>query len=132
MSFLSMRCGRGVVLATVVLSLVAGGLARAETVERFADTSRIVSVGGSLTEIVYALGAGKMLAARDQTSTYPEEAKKLPDIGYMRQLAPEGVLSVNSTGILLLDGSGPPDALDVLKKLPCQWSRFLKPIPVRA
>lgn len=116
MSLISMRRKRDVVLATLVLSLIAGGLARAETVERFADTSRIVSVGGSLTEIVYALGAAKMLAARDQTGTYPEEAKKLPDIGYMRQLTPEGVLSVNPTGILLLEGSGPPDALDVLKK----------------
>ncbi len=57
-----------------------------------------------------------MLVARDQTSAYPDAVKKLPDIGYMRQLAPEGVLSVNPTGILLLEGSGPLDTLDVLKK----------------
>ena len=102
-------------LVAIALSL-ASGAARAETVNRFTDTSRIVSVGGSLTEIVYALGAEKMLAARDQTSVYPDAVKKLPDIGYMRQLAPEGVLSVNPTGILLVEGSGPPDTLDVLKK----------------
>lgn len=72
--------------------------------------------GGSLTEIVYALQRRKMLAARDQTSAYPDAVKKPPDIGYMRQLAPEGVLSVNPTGILLLEGSGPQDTLDVLKK----------------
>jgi len=116
MSFISLRFTRGAALAAVALSLAAGGAAGAETVDHFGDTSRIVSVGGSLTEIVYALGAEKMLAARDQTSIYPDAVKKLPDIGYMRQLAPEGVLSVNPTGILLLEGSGPQDTLDVLKK----------------
>ncbi|MEJ5021934.1 ABC transporter substrate-binding protein [Ochrobactrum vermis] len=116
MSFISSRYRRGATLAAIALSLAAGGVVQAETVDHFADTSRIVSVGGSLTEIVYALGAEKMLTARDQTSAYPEEVKKLPDIGYMRQLAPEGVLSVNPTGILLLEGSGPQDTLDVLKK----------------
>lgn len=90
--------------------------ARADTVDRLPDTSRIVSVGGSLTEIVYALGAGDMLVARDQTSTYPEETAKLMDVGYMRRLSPEGVLGVNPSGILLLEGSGPPEALQVLEK----------------
>ncbi|MFC4625840.1 hemin ABC transporter substrate-binding protein [Daeguia caeni] len=103
--------GMGVLAATVM-----SGAALAETVERFADTSRIVSVGGALTEIVYALGAEKMLVARDQTSLYPEEAQKLPDVGYMRQLSAEGVLSANPTGILLVEGSGPAETLDLLKK----------------
>ena len=103
-------------IAALVLSFAVAGIARAETVDHFADTARIVSVGGSLTEIVYALGAEKSLVARDQTSTYPAEALALPDVGYMRRLAPEGVLSVNPTGILLIEGSGPPDTLDVLKK----------------
>ncbi|MBB4091973.1 heme/hemin ABC transporter substrate-binding protein [Brucella pecoris] len=116
MSFISSHFRRGAALAAIALSLAVTGVARAETVDHFSDTSRIVSVGGSLTEIVYALGGDNMLAARDQTSAYPEGVKKLPDIGYMRQLAPEGVLSVNPTGILLLEGSGPQDTLDVLKK----------------
>ncbi|TIX71128.1 MAG: hemin ABC transporter substrate-binding protein, partial [Mesorhizobium sp.] len=54
--------------------------------------------------------------ARDSTSRYPEAALKLPDVGYMRQLSPEGVLSVNPSGILALHGSGPKQAVDVLKK----------------
>lgn len=116
MLFISSCIRRGAALAAFAFLLSVGSAARAETVDHFADTSRIVSVGGSLTEIVYALGAEKMLVARDQTSVYPEEVKKLADIGYMRQLAPEGVLSVNPSGILLLEGSGPQDTLDVLKK----------------
>ncbi|MGN6449656.1 MAG: heme/hemin ABC transporter substrate-binding protein [Brucella intermedia] len=115
MSFISLRLRHGAALVAIALSL-ATGAASADTVDRFTDTSRIVSVGGSLTEIVYALGAENMLAGRDQTSIYPEAVKKLADVGDMRQLAPEGVLSVNPTGILLLEGSGPQDTLDVLKK----------------
>ncbi|MEZ2333055.1 hemin ABC transporter substrate-binding protein [Mesorhizobium sp. RCC_202] len=82
----------------------------------FADTSRIASIGGSITEVVYALGQEGHLVARDSTSTYPQAALKLPDVGYMRALSPEGVLSVNPSGILALHGSGPREAIDVLKK----------------
>ena len=87
----------------------------------FADKSKIVVIGGSVTEIVYALGEDKSLVARDSTSLYPEAALKLPDVGYMRQLSPEGVLSVNPSGILALQGSGPKEALDVLRKASVQF-----------
>jgi iron complex transport system substrate-binding protein len=87
-----------------------------EAVGAFKDPSKIASIGGSITEIVYALGEEHLLVARDSTSTFPEAALKLPDVGYMRQLSPEGVLSVNPSGILALEGSGPKEAIDVLKK----------------
>lgn len=80
------------------------------------DTSRVVSIGGSVTEIVYLLGQQESLVARDSTSVYPEEALALRDVGYMRALSPEGVLSVQPSLILMLEGSGPPEALDVLDK----------------
>ena len=79
------------------------------------DTSKLVTIGGALTEIVYALGEEKRLVARDSTSMYPEAAMKLPDVGYMRALSPEGVIAVNPTAILAVEGSGPADALAVLK-----------------
>ncbi|MDZ5699589.1 ABC transporter substrate-binding protein [Chelativorans sp. M5D2P16] len=97
--------------------LFAHGAAAAEDLpDAFADSSRLVAIGGSLTEVVYALGEGERLVARDSTSTFPPEAEELPDIGYMRQLAPEGVLSVAPSAILALEGSGPPETMDVLAK----------------
>ncbi|MBZ9732268.1 hemin ABC transporter substrate-binding protein [Mesorhizobium sp. CA18] len=101
----------GVLLAVVLQPAKAD-----EGMTVFSDSSRIVSIGGSITEIVYALGEEGRLVARDSTSSYPEAAAKLPDVGYMRALSPEGVLSVNPTGILALQGSGPKEAVDVLKK----------------
>ncbi len=100
---------------SVLLSIATAGHA-AEGTSVLPDTSRVASVGGSITEIVYALGEEAKLVARDSTSVYPEAALKLPDVGYMRALSPEGVLSVSPTGILALEGSGPKEAVDVLKK----------------
>jgi len=80
------------------------------------DAARLVTIGGAVTEIVYDLGLGDRVIARDTTSSYPEQATKLPDIGYMRQLSAEGVLSVNPSAILMIEGSGPQATLDVLAK----------------
>lgn len=86
----------------------------AQQLQAFEDSSRLVSIGGSLTEIIYALGEERRLVARDQTALFPAAVSALPDVGYMRQLAPEGVLSVSPTALLVIEGSGPPEALDVL------------------
>ncbi len=79
-------------------------------------TNRIVSVGGAITEIIYALGEQDRLVARDITSNYPPEALELPDVGYIRRLSPEGILSVNPDLIIAEEGSGPPEAVDLLKE----------------
>lgn len=90
--------------------------ATAGELERFADSSRLITIGGAITEIVYRLGEEGRLIARDTTSVYPPEALKLPDVGYMRALSPEGVLSLAPSAILAAEDSGPLGALDVLKK----------------
>lgn len=77
-----------------------------------AEGQRIVSVGGSTTEIVYALGAGDMLVGVDSTSIYPREADALPDVGYVRQLAAEGLLSLRPDLILAGSEAGPASALE--------------------
>ena len=74
----------------------------------------ILSIGGSVTEIIYALGEGDRVIARDTTSSYPAEAAALPDVGYMRALSPEGVLAVAPGLIISEDGAGPPESIDVL------------------
>ena len=78
------------------------------------DVSRIVSIGGAVTEILYALGMEKNVVAVDTTSQYPPAATHKPNVGYMRQLSAEGVLGVRPTLILAIDGSGPKETLAVL------------------
>lgn len=88
----------------------------AETVTAVPQAQRIVAVGGSITEIIYALGEEDRLVARDSTSIYPQAALALPDVGYIRALSPENVLALGPDAIVALAGSGPPEAVDVLKK----------------
>jgi len=77
--------------------------------------AEVLSIGSEVTEIVYALGQGHRLLARDSTSTWPEAARALPDVGYMRALSPEGVLSVGPSLILSSEGAGPPETIEVLR-----------------
>lgn len=80
------------------------------------SSSRIVSIGGAVTEILYALGLGDRIVGVDTTSLFPPNAlSEKPNVGYMRQLSPEGVLGLNPRLILAIQGSGPKEALDVLK-----------------
>jgi iron complex transport system permease protein len=80
------------------------------------DASRIVSIGGSVTEILYALGQGDRVVAVDISSMYPPEALKTkPNVGYFRQLSPEGVIGLAPSLILATDGAGPKEAVSVLE-----------------
>lgn len=75
----------------------------------------VLSLGGSVTEIIMALDQGHRLRGRDSTSSYPPEVLDLPDVGYVRALSPEGVLSVGPSLILSEEGAGPPEAVEVIR-----------------
>ena len=83
--------------------------------ESYPDATSIVSIGGPVTEVIYALGAGDRIVARDTTSHFPREVEALPDVGYMRQLSAEGVLSVSPDLIVTRDTAGPLETLDQLR-----------------
>ncbi len=105
-------------LKVLLRSFLTFGAVAVHTLVAQADETtapRVVSIGGAVTEIVFALGKDDTLVARDTTSVYPAQATHLPDVGYMRALAAEGVLSVGPTLILSDIGAGPPETLTVLK-----------------
>jgi iron complex transport system substrate-binding protein len=115
-------CAPSILRAFAVLVAVATGAANAiadgsPAKPTVYDASRIVSIGGSITEILYALGLQQKIVAVDTTSLYPPSAlKDKPNVGYMRQLSAEGVLALSPTLIFAIEGSGPPATLDVLKQ----------------
>lgn len=76
---------------------------------------RLITVGGAMTEIVYALGAQQRLVAVDTTSSYPAATAQLPKIGYQRSLSAEGVLSMRPDALLATYEAGPPITLAQLK-----------------
>ncbi|MBW4964186.1 hemin ABC transporter substrate-binding protein [Sulfitobacter sp. CW3] len=107
-----MCCRSGFTLRASVFALL---VVTAFPVAAQEKTGGIVAIGGSITEIIFALGASDRLIARDTTSNYPAEAQALPDVGYMRALSPEGVLSVDPQMIISEDGAGPLETINVLE-----------------
>lgn len=102
-------------ILSLILAMILAGLVASEVHADTSKAGRIVSVGGSVTEIIFALGQDHRLVARDTTSNHPEAALDLPDVGYVRRLSPEGLLSVNPDMILAEEGAGPPETLDLLR-----------------
>lgn len=92
-----------------------------------AKNDRIVTVGGSVTEIVFALGAGKSVVAVDWSSSIPSKVSSLPQVGYLRKLSSEGILSMSPTQIITTSEIGPPKVVDQLKKTGIDFHIFDSP-----
>lgn len=78
------------------------------------DTSRIVPLTGSLSEIVFTLGLGKNVVARDITATF-EQAKKLPVVTRAHDVSAESVLSLKPTVVLADTSTGPAEAIGQIR-----------------
>lgn len=76
---------------------------------------RIIVVGGTVTEIVFALGQGDRVVAVDTSSLYPPEATQLPKIGYQRTLSAEGILALSPDLVIASAEAGPPAAIEQLR-----------------
>ncbi|MCH8467057.1 MAG: ABC transporter substrate-binding protein [Roseinatronobacter sp.] len=80
-----------------------------------AAQERVVVIGGGLAEIVYALGQDHRLVGRDTTASFPPQVAALPDVGYMRALSPEGLLTLDPDLILASEGSGPVETVQIMQ-----------------
>jgi len=120
----------GMTLVSTMLIVAVGG-AVAGTVRDAAgrtvtvgDPSRIVSIGGAVTEILYALGLKDRVVAVDATSLFPIEAmKEKPNVGYFRALSAEGVLGLNPSVVLAIEGAGPKETISVLESATVPYVR---------
>lgn len=92
------------------------------------DTSRIASIGGDVTEILYALGFEPNIVAVDSTSVFPKQAlQEKKSLGYMRALSTEGVLSVSPTLIVATEKAGPPEVIAALKESSVRYETIASP-----
>jgi len=102
-------------MMTSLAKLALGGLLFALGAWPLRAEMRVVSTSGAITETVYALGAGGSLVAVDLSSVYPEEATRLPMVGYARMLSGEGILSMKPSLILANSDAGPSGVIEQLK-----------------
>ena len=83
------------------------------------DTSRIVSLTGDITEVIFELGLGGRIVAVDVTTTYPPEAVDLRSeggtVGFGRALAAEAVLKHEPTLVIGDETNEPSEVIEQLR-----------------
>ena len=89
--------------------------ARGKAVE-VRSVERIVSLDGSTTEILFALGVGEKVVGRDDSSYYPPEAQRLPSVGYQFRLSAEGILSLKPTLVIGREDVRPKEVVEQLER----------------
>lgn len=77
--------------------------------------ARIVVAGGGVAEILVALGLREALVGADSTSQFPASLRALPQVGYLRNLSAEGVLSLRPDLLVLAHEAGPPPVVAQLR-----------------
>lgn len=83
------------------------------------DTSRIVSLTGDITEVIFELGLGDRVVAVDITTTYPPEANDIKraggNVGFAQALAAEAVLKFEPTLVIGDESVQPSETIEQLR-----------------
>ncbi|WP_446038362.1 heme/hemin ABC transporter substrate-binding protein [Streptomyces sp. SID1121] len=77
-------------------------------------SDRIVPLSGSLSEIVFTLGLGGQVVARDITATF-QQAEKLPVVTRGHDVSAESVLSLEPDLVLAETTTGPVEAIGQIR-----------------
>ncbi|MCR6639249.1 MAG: helical backbone metal receptor [Sporocytophaga sp.] len=83
----------GLILSSLIY--VAGILMLSAFTQGYMKESKIVSVNGTTTEILCALGLEPALVGVDVASTYPASVEKLPKVGHNRNISAEGIVALS-------------------------------------
>jgi iron complex transport system substrate-binding protein len=81
-----------------------------ETIEQ-----RIVSLNGTITEILALAGLDSQIVGADVTSTYPASLHGVPRVGHVRSLQAEGILALQPTTVLGLENEVKPEVVSKLQ-----------------
>lgn len=80
-----------------------------------AKKEKIVSISGTTTEILCALGLQDQIVGVDVTSTYPEAMVKLPSVGHNRSMSAEAIIALAPTLVIGINENVKPDLVAQLK-----------------
>jgi iron complex transport system substrate-binding protein len=116
-----------VLLAGLVASSCSGGAANDQSNP---EARRVVSLNGSITEVLFALDADKELVAVDVTSTYPAAAGKLTNLGHVRTVTAESILGTKPTHVLAFEDELNPQLKSQLEKAKIEVIAFRRDFSV--
>jgi iron complex transport system substrate-binding protein len=78
---------------------------------------RIVSLAPHVTELLFAIGAGKRIVGTVSYSDYPPEAKQLPNVGAYNSFDVEAILALRPDLVVAWQSANPAAALEKLQAL---------------
>lgn len=113
-----------------VLLLFLAACSASSTKEETIAERKIITAGGTITEVVDALGYSDEIIATDITSTFPASMQDLPSIGYRNQIKAEGILALDPDLVLIEEGYLNPDVVTQLKAAQVNIEVFAKPVTV--
>jgi iron complex transport system substrate-binding protein len=104
------------VLAALIFSACQGSkeLDEENTVKPAAPL-RIISLSGTITEILFELNLGDSIVGIDVTSTYPERTNSITKLGHISSVKAEGLITLNPTHVVIEKGTLSIDLTDMLK-----------------
>ncbi|GGD59544.1 heme/hemin ABC transporter substrate-binding protein [Lacimicrobium alkaliphilum] len=109
------------------IALLCGLWAGVMAIPSQAGEQGLITAGGTLTDIIFALQAEQVLVATDSSSTSPQQATTLPQVGYYRDLSSEGVLSFAPQRLWVLEGGGSDKSLQQIEQAGVSVTHFAKP-----
>ncbi|MGY6558597.1 MAG: heme/hemin ABC transporter substrate-binding protein [Nitritalea sp.] len=118
---------RGLWIVCFLFLLACGQNQPAEQLGEGKAIGKLITAGGTVTEIVHALGYGEHIIATDITSTYPKEMQELPSIGYRNQIKAEGILALGADMLLAEEGYLTDDVVSQLEATGIKLAFFAKP-----
>lgn len=108
------RMKKLIYLLSVVLLASCGSPVTNEHAHKTIDSLRIVSINGTVSEVLASLGLADQVVGVDVTSTYPESLKAKPKVGHNRNLSMEGILSLEPDLVIGTAADIKPEAIKQL------------------
>lgn len=111
-----MRMRKLLYLLSITLLASCGMPSTDEQAAKTVDSLRIVSINGTVSEVLASLGLADQIVGVDVTSTYPERLKDRPKVGHNRNLSMEGILSLEPDLVIGTTSDIKPEAIKQLQQ----------------
>lgn len=99
-----------------IIGLSACSTNNEKQVEQEIQAKKIVSLNGTITETLFALGIQDSIVGIDVTSTFPPETEKIANLGHISTIAVETILAVKPSHVLAFSDELKPQLQAQLKK----------------
>lgn len=110
-------CAPAVTATPTAAAVPAAKDANGDTITLEKPAERIISLAPSNSELLFAIGAGKQVIAREDFTNFPEEAKSLPSVGgNMSKYNLEQIASLQPD-LILASPLTPPDQIKAMKDI---------------